>query len=484
MRRLIIQTISIFILVIFFETSAWMEVLPVYTDTPFQSPTPTETFTPVPSDVRINELYYDSIGIDQETYTELIGPPGESLDGMALLGLSGHGDCSVYMTVPLDGKFIQSDGFFVIAQSATVPNYDMLHSGINWQNGPDSVQLVMGETIIDAVGYGDFSGGLCFAGEGEPAEEPYDSEYSLSRFPDGDDNDDNLTDFCTAFQSPGEANTCLGNIDCEDCLPLYCNIQISGSTASSENNIEHYGCRMDWDESGPETVYAIDLNGSESFLVVELSEMSANLDVFILSSCNEYDCCSAGDYTAYIENPEAGEYYIVVDGRDGTSGSYEIAVHCDEFDPVLDCSNSIPVECGETYAGSTSGGDSLVKYYMHDGLWYQNGPEIIHSFTIEEVMLEASLSLVPTGEDVELNMFLMDECNELQCISAGTEVVVDMPWPGVYYVVVDGPIDHDGAYNLTLTCTPLPSIPALSGAGIIIALGIMALFFRRAVLRK
>ncbi|HPQ41995.1 MAG TPA: hypothetical protein PLV45_16625, partial [bacterium] len=181
------------------------EPTPTPTDTPFPTATPTgPTPTPPPVDaIKINEVFIDSPGSDAGCYVELYYPGGINLDGYILVGVNGNGG-SDYQLIDLAGQSIPADGYFVIAQDDTVANFDMIDTNVNYQNGPDNIQLRMDTTVVDAIGYGDF-GSAVFAGEGTPVPEVNDTD-SYSRIPDGFDTDNNIVDFMAGFLTPGSAN--------------------------------------------------------------------------------------------------------------------------------------------------------------------------------------------------------------------------------------------------------------------------------------
>lgn len=145
--------------------------------------------------VLISEVLYDGASGDAgNVFIELYGAPGTLLDGWSLEGVNG-GDGSVYRTVALSGT-IPVDGVFVIADGSGgvtgIANADLV-TGVDLQNGPDSVRLLNGTTVIDALGYGDFAG-LFFAGEGTAAPDA-PAGSSLARLNVLFDTDDNLADF-------------------------------------------------------------------------------------------------------------------------------------------------------------------------------------------------------------------------------------------------------------------------------------------------
>jgi hypothetical protein len=74
----------------------------------------------------------------------------------------------------------------------------------DFQNGPDSVVLRAGESVLDALGYGVFAPEDFFAGEGNAAPDaPADS--SLARLFANVDTDDNASDFAVGSPTPGSA---------------------------------------------------------------------------------------------------------------------------------------------------------------------------------------------------------------------------------------------------------------------------------------
>lgn len=158
-----------------------------------------------PSGLRINELLYDTAGDDREAFVELIGPAGVSLEGFVLQGINGNGGWT-YNVLELSGT-MPADGVFVVMQpsapTAWLAQADLLDDDANYQNGPDSVQLLYGGVVMDALAYGDFSGGSIAAGEGSPAPDVL-PERSLSRDASGSDTDDNATDFTDHQPSPGQ----------------------------------------------------------------------------------------------------------------------------------------------------------------------------------------------------------------------------------------------------------------------------------------
>ncbi len=162
--------------------------------------------------VKINEIYYDSPGADHGTFTELIGAPGTSLDNVHLIGINGSNG-QIYADIDLSGFYIDSSGYFVVAQDTSVMFANYIDPDVNWQNGPDNVLLVFitgSDTILmDAVGYGsEDTTTWHFFGETLPTIDVR-SGYSIARIPDGLDSDSNVVDFTQLPPTPGEYNGVL-----------------------------------------------------------------------------------------------------------------------------------------------------------------------------------------------------------------------------------------------------------------------------------
>jgi len=144
----------------------------------------------------ISEIYYDAEGTDNgHVFVELMGLACTDLTGYSLLGINGL-DGSTYKTVPLFGS-IPEDSIFVIGDddgtgNTAVLNVDLI-TDVDFQNGPDSIQLWDGASLLDAVGYGDFSSAV-FAGEGVPAMDASAGTSLARRVPFGD-TDNNAADF-------------------------------------------------------------------------------------------------------------------------------------------------------------------------------------------------------------------------------------------------------------------------------------------------
>ncbi len=135
-------------------------------------------------------------------------------------------------------------------------------------------------------------------------------------------------------------------LDCSNAISIGCNDVVTGSNVGLPNNVSYYSCTS-WNEDGGEAVYALEIVGGCYEVTATISGMSADLDVFILGSCDEADCLAYGNTTAISSCLEPGVYYIVVDGYYGAEDAFTLTVDCVECDcPTQACCPS-PYTCYE-----------------------------------------------------------------------------------------------------------------------------------------
>ena len=186
----------------------------------------------------INEIDYDQPGVDSAEYVELYnaGPNPVNLADFKLVLFNGTTSASgnvAYDSIQLPSQTLTAGSFFVICgNSGKVPNCNATFSAASncIQNAasatsttpsPDAVYLkdVQQGNIIDVVSYE----GNCIAPYFETAGVPSGNSdtivadsvlarfYSIGRFPDGTDSDNNSVDFNRMCSTPGAANVANAN---------------------------------------------------------------------------------------------------------------------------------------------------------------------------------------------------------------------------------------------------------------------------------
>lgn len=171
---------------------------------------------PAPPILRINEIDYDQPGADSAEFIEIInaGRAAADLSGFELVLINGSGGgAAVYDTIALPSVELGAGDYFVVCDSsANVANCDLEGFSSVQNGGPDAVALVSGIVLIDTVSYeGDTAApytegsgsGLADSGAGDQ------DNRGISRFPDGQDTNQNNVDLVNACITPGIANTSL-----------------------------------------------------------------------------------------------------------------------------------------------------------------------------------------------------------------------------------------------------------------------------------
>jgi len=174
----------------------------------------------------INEVDCDTFGTDAAEFIELYdgGIGNAPLDGLVVVLFDGDGDQS-YQAFDLDGYSTNSDGFFVLGNTA-VPNVDLVFPDDTLKNGPDAVALHVGDdgdfpndtpvtsaNVIDAIiydtGQADDSGLLdvLTPGQAQIDEDGQGDQenHSNSRVPDGGTQLDTST-YLQQIPTPGTSN--------------------------------------------------------------------------------------------------------------------------------------------------------------------------------------------------------------------------------------------------------------------------------------
>jgi len=139
---------------------------------------------------------------------------------------------------------------------------------------------------------------------------------------------------------------------CSFAQPIACGDEVSGMTTNGSNFIDNYDEFTGYTDT--EQVYELIVTDPIT-INATLSGLSSDLDLFLLdSTCIENNLLissrqvdSSDDMISYGVQP--GTYYIIVDGKDGASGSFDLSVTCanyfdasvDETDAYIDLNWSI-----------------------------------------------------------------------------------------------------------------------------------------------
>jgi len=191
---------------------------------------------------------------------------------------------------------------------------------------------------------------LCFAacnsdtvgtnGDTTPADGDYleneidttDSDMTVAETGDGDENEIDTTesDITDIETADGDENVCPNS------TILNCGDTIYGNTNADDltNNWSAYSCSAR-SEGGNEKVYSFTTE-TRCKVEITLNDLSTDLDIFLLSSCDSFACQAFSSTPLDIQEKEQilyntepnKKYFLAVDGYNDSSGTYTLKVDC------------------------------------------------------------------------------------------------------------------------------------------------------------
>lgn len=130
-----------------------------------------------------------------------------------------------------------------------------------------------------------------------------------------------------------------GLLDCSGASMITCGESQTNTVPAGSGSVATYGCTTLSYDGSAEFVYELCVGGSGGAVNLTMTyshTTGANdLDLFLLSACDESACIDASLATSGTEtisaNLAAGTYYVVVDGWNGASDStpHSLSVACD-----------------------------------------------------------------------------------------------------------------------------------------------------------
>lgn len=260
---------------------------------------------------------------------------------------------------------------------------------------------------------------------------------------------------------------------CANALPITCGSSVSGTTIGSTfDNVGFCGTSN--------TTGGVWYTFTATDPLIELSTCnSANYDTKISvfsGSCNALVCeagiddaagCSGFTTRLEFTATVGQQYWVLVHGFASATGTFTLSLDCKPAAVNDICSAAIPIQCGQTIAGSTSTASADLApgncgtSITTSGVWY--------SF-----VATGSASVLSTCNDADYDTKISvfsGTCSSLNCVGgqddnfiAGcqnftTELTVATTPGEKYYVYVHGYAQNKGDFNLTLSnacgfCSP------------------------------
>lgn len=220
--------------------------------------------------------------------------------------------------------------------------------------------------------------------------------------------------------------TVKANLDCSGATTVMLDNTYTGDTNTGVNNVSAYSCSF-YDESGPELVYVLNLTEPSMFTINLIPEAGVDLDLAVLSSCDEDLGCEIVADTGVVTNsPVSGTIYLVVDGYNGAAGSFTLELIQDPLpEPVDACAEVIqplPGEEGDivpdgTYAfsGDTCGSTNHIEF-LDCADYSEAGLDNFYEFT----MLPGATIDVTVTSTADGALWILDACAEpFTCLGYG-----------------------------------------------------------------
>ncbi|MCX7853090.1 MAG: DNRLRE domain-containing protein [Caldilineales bacterium] len=111
-------------------------------------------------------------------------------------------------------------------------------------------------------------------------------------------------------------------------VPLMCGQTLADDTRNWSARVNRYACRRDWPETGPEAIFRLEL-AETADLSAQLSHGAGfDLDLFLLTDASPQSCLAGEDSSLRLPRLAAGEYYLVVDGYQGSAGPFWLQLGC------------------------------------------------------------------------------------------------------------------------------------------------------------
>lgn len=253
--------------------------------------------------------------------------------------------------------------------------------------------------------------------------------------------------------------------DCNNAIPITLNSSMSGDNSIGSNNVTNYNCETNIGFTGPEAIYELQLSMATE-VTIRVTNINNHLDLFLLDACSA-NSCIAKSITAGFEDEKiiatlgAGIYYIVVDGYEGSTSTFDISVQ-----PTIPCDVAQPLACNsqESYQGGANATTIFSNYNCDGGSSYSNF-EYVYELEMEQpgnlriVLQTFSIPGQPTGN---LDLFLLDACDENSCIGSSrntsdlaADIIEQEVAAGTYYIVAEQKSGFSIVYQIATFCSGL-----------------------------
>jgi hypothetical protein len=233
----------------------------------------------------------------------------------------------------------------------------------------------------------------------------------------------------------------------------------SDTTTGHMNVLDTYACATG--ETGPELAFPF-LVTTDRTVTISLANTTADLDLIVLdgNACTSMATCVASSLTTGADQVTFHamanhDYVVVVDGKNGAVGDFDINVSCASCQPIQ------ALACNQSYPGDTTAATATTVMSSYDCAMMEPGPE--NSYTLAQ-SLDTSYRITARSltQDLDLIVVLDDsgQCDPTWCkaesLNTGTadEVVSFIGYSSSTYAVIVDSKSTGGPYVLEVQCPP------------------------------
>lgn len=184
------------------------------------------------------------------------------------------------------------------------------------------------------------------------------------------------------------------SIDCTTATPIACEDVVASTNVGGTQLFDAYGCGFS-NQTGPEVFFTFTLD-ADAEVTASLTDMEADLDIFLGVCGDDVDCLAGANSTFTIELL-AGDYYIAVDGYNGAESPFTL---------TLECADIVPPQPGETC-------DTAIELIDDDLVNTCPGAEFWYVYTAPFdgfIMLDTCIE----GQSVDTYIRVYDACDGTQ----------------------------------------------------------------------
>ncbi len=262
----------------------------------------------------------------------------------------------------------------------------------------------------------------------------------------------------------------VANDGCGGAIPVSCGNTIVGTTVGAGPDVVPAACGS---SASPGVWYSLLGDGSTFILNLCGSAYDTQISVYT-GTCTALNCYAYNDdnfllcgVQSYVTFPTVNGviYYIQVHGWGTSSGAFNMAISCYTESGNDPCAGALPVACGQTINGTTTG---LNPDLIPAGCGVSNAAGAWYSIVGNGQLITASLC--GATYDTQISVF-SGSCTTLTCVNTNDDFCgaqSETSWLSIngatYYILVHGYLDA-GIFSLALSCQVyLPGPQECSGA--------------------